>query len=370
MPDTWNPIYQITPQIASWLMQIEAARAAVQHTPFSAAIEAELRNRARIRATHYSTRIEGNRLTLEQAEQVIQKKDLSIQGRERDVREVRNYWEALIQVEEWVAKGKSLNEDLIRRLHALVEHGKRARPSPYRDGQNVIRDAQTGAIVYLPPEASDVPNMMAALVNWIQRAEKESTPVPLVAGLAHVQFVTIHPYDDGNGRTARLLATFLLHRGGYGMNGFFSLEEFHARDLQSYYAALVTHPHHNYYAGRADADLTPWLVYFIQLLANVFTTAQAEALSLKSRPAITEPEFIRRMDHRARIVLGLFVKQETITTSQAASLLRLSERMTRNLLQDWVRQGWLAVADASRRGRTYALSAIYRQYIGNLSEQA
>ena len=52
---------------------------------------------------------------------------------------------------------------------------------------------------------------------------------PLIAGLLHYQFVTIHPYYDGNGRTARLLATFMLHRGGYGLQGLFSLEEFHAR---------------------------------------------------------------------------------------------------------------------------------------------
>ena len=119
---------------------------------------------------------------------------------------------------------------------------------------------------------------MAALVEWVTRAEKEGLPVPLIAGLAHYQFVTIHPYYDGNGRTARLLATFILHRGGYGLNGFFSLEEHHARDLEGYYRSLAVHPHHNYYEGRRDADLTPWLEYFARTLAGVFTAAKDEAL--------------------------------------------------------------------------------------------
>ena len=359
MSTLWQPKYSITSQLARWLMEIESARAIVEHTPLPPAVEAELRQRARIRATHYSTRIEGNRLTLEQAEQVIQEKHIAIQGRERDVREVRNYWEALLRVEDWAAQGKPLTEDLIRRLHALVEYGTRAKPTPYRDGQNVIRDSISGGIVYLPPEAVDVPGLMTSLVEWVNRAEKERIPAPLIAGLAHYQFVTIHPYYDGNGRTARLLATFILHRGGYGLNGFFSLEEYHARDLENYYGALSVHPHHNYYEGRAEADLTSWLTYFVGLLADVFSTAKDEALRLKDAPP--EPELLRRLDHRARIVLGLFAKQETITATQVAETLGLSERMARNLMQEWVEQGWLLVADDSRRKRAYKLSALYRQ---------
>lgn len=367
MTEIWQPHYSITSQLARWLMEIESARVMVEHTPLPPGVEAELRQRARIRATHYSTRIEGNRLTLEQSEQVIQDKGISIQGRERDVREVRNYWEALLRVEEWAAQGRPLTEDLIRRLHALVEYGKRARPSPYRDGQNLIRDLSSGEIVYLPPEAVDVPGLMAALVSWVNQAEKEKIPVPLIAGLTHYQFVTIHPYYDGNGRTARLLATFLLLRGGYGLNGFFSLEEYHARDLETYYGALAVHPHHNYYEGRADADLTTWLVYFVGLLAEVFRAAKEKALSMKDAPSGLEPEELRRLDHRARMVVGLFAKQDTITANQVAETLGLSERMARNLMQAWVGQGWLVIANASRRKRAYELSAIYRQFIGRLS---
>lgn len=258
----WHPRYTLTPAIARALMDIEAARAVVEHTPLPPAAEAELRHRARIRSTHYSTRIEGNRLTLAEAEQVIEGKKAQFHGRERDGSEVKNYWNALLRVEEWAAKKMPLTEELIKRLHALIEKGAHAKPTPYRDGQNVIRDSASGAIVYLPPEAKDVPALMAAFVEWINNAEKEGLPAPLIAGLVHYQFVTIHPYYDGNGRTARLFATFILHQGGYGLSGFFSLEEHHARDLEGYYHSLAVHPHHNYYEGRAEADLTPWLEYF------------------------------------------------------------------------------------------------------------
>ncbi len=366
-PPLWLPRYTLTSAIARALMDIEAARAVVGQTPLPPAAEAELRRRARLRSTHYSTRIEGNRLTLAEAEQVIEGKQANFHGRERDVGEVKNYWNALLRVEEWASKKMPLTEELIQRLHALIKEGARAKPTPYRDGQNVIRDSASGAIIYLPPEAKDVPALMASLIRWVQEAEKDELPVPLIAGLVHYQFVTIHPYYDGNGRTARLLATLILHRDGYGLNGFFSLEEYHARDLEGYYRSLSVHPHHNYYEGRAEADLTPWLEYFVNTLAGVFIAAKDETLRNAEQGMPAEPEELRRLDHRARTVLALFAKTEDVTTSQVAATLGLSERMARVLLTTWVKDGWLVITNPSNRKRTYGLSAIYRQYIGNFS---
>jgi Fic family protein len=229
----------------------------------------------------------------------------------------------------------------------------------------VIRDSASGAIVYLPPEAKDVPSLMTELVAWVKAAEGEGLPIPLVASLAHYQFVTIHPYFDGNGRTARLLATFLLHRGGYGLQGLFSLEEYHARDLAKYYESLATHPHHNYYQGRETVGLTPWLEYFVETLARVFSVAEEQASEAAKGGVAGEPDLLKGLDFRARAVLGLFGRRDRITTRDVASVLGLSERMARNLVGEWVRQGWLKMADSSRRARAFELSAIYRQFIGN-----
>lgn len=361
----WEPRYTLTPAVTRALLEIEAARAVVAHTPLPPAVEADLRRQARLRSTHFSTRIEGNRLSLDQARQAVERKAVRFHGRERDVREVRNYWSALLRVEEWAASGRALSEDLVRRLHALVEKGPRAKPTPYRDGQNAIRDAGSGGLVYLPPEAKDVPGLMSALVAWERSAEKEGLAVPLLAGLVHYQFVTIHPYYDGNGRTARLLATFLLHRGGYGLNGFLSLEEYHARDLEGYYGALSAHPHPNYYEGRSEADLTPWLEYFVRTLAGVFSAVQTQALERAGKGKAAAPEGLRRLDPRARAVLALFAGAEEVTGPQVASALGLSERSARLLLAGWAKEGWLLVSDPSNRRRRYALSARYRQVIGN-----
>src|SRR3954447_6418920 len=164
----WQPRYTLTPDIARRLMEIEAARAVIEQIPLPPAVQSEIRNRARLRSTHYSTRIEGNRLTLAEAEQVLTGRKVPFHSRERDVDEVRSYWKALLRVEEWAARGAELTEELIRRLHALVEG--RTRPSSYRDGQNTIRDS-AGGLIYLPPEAKDVPSLMTGLAAWIRQAE-------------------------------------------------------------------------------------------------------------------------------------------------------------------------------------------------------
>jgi Fic family protein len=328
----WKPRYKIVPAIARGLMDIEAARAIVAHTPLTPSEEALLRLQARIRSTHYSTQIEGNRLTLSEAQRVIEGRLGRFHGRERDVREVQNYWNALLKVEKWAQQKKPLTEALVQRLHALVEKGVRAKPTPYRTGQNVIRDSASGSIVYMPPEARDVSGLIHAMIAWVSQAEKDNLPIPLVAGLVHYQFVTIHPYYDGNGRTARLLATFILHRGGYDLNGFFSMEEHHARDLEGYYRFLAVHPHHNYYEGRAESDITPWIQYFIITLAEVFTRAQGDVLNRAGKGAAPEPDALRRLDRRARI-----------------------------LVKTWVDDGLLTVTSMAKRNRAYGLSAIYRQ---------
>ena len=358
----WKPKYEITNSIANELTRIEAARVVVETTHLPPAAIAELSRQARIRATHYSTRIEGNRLTLEEAAEVISGRRRVFNGRERDVAEVRNYWDALTWVEEKANKHRPITEELIKRIHAIVTYGKRAKLTPYRTGQNVVFDSATGGIVYMPPEAQDVPALMSRMVGWIKEAEINGVPPIIIAGLAHYQFVTIHPYYDGNGRTARLLATYILHDGGYGLRGVFSLEEYHSRNIEAYYGALDVGGQHNYYMGRADADLTSWLEYFISTLHDVFESAKQEALKYIDVPIIPEPDEIRRLDYRARIVLTVFVQREWITSADVAGTLGLSERMARVLLAKWVSDGWLKVADPSRRARKYALSESVRRH--------
>ncbi len=353
--------FNFTPAIVKYLQTIERVRETVRLMVLPPMIAEQLSLQAYIRSTHYSTRIEGNRLTLKETKQVIQQGRL-FPGRERDVKEVERYYQALQQVEKWVEGKQKITEIRVRKLHALLYAGRRAKPTPYRDGQNVIRES-SGEIVYMPPEAKDIPELMVELVNWIHQSSPD-LPVPVIASIAHYQFVTIHPFYDGNGRTARTMATWILYQGGYDLGKFYALEEFYAEDLQTYYDALVTHPHHNYYFGRDKADITPWLKYFLKGMDVVFERVAAEVQRQSTRDVDREVmALLRPLDHRARHVLGLFALQDMIQSSDVANLLGISTRQARELLTQWVRQGWLAVADPSRRGRRYQLASDYKKLL-------
>jgi Fic family protein len=259
--------FVITPTIVAHLDRIENIYERVISMPLEQEILTRLRESARLYSTHYSTMIEGNRLRPDQIARVLNNNE-HFPGKERDEEEVKGYYTALNYVDSLVKKKTVVSERTIQMIHALtMAHGtSNVKPTAYRVGQNVIRDGFTHAIIYLPPEAADVPKLMKGLVAWIKRS---SIPVPLIAGVAHYQFATIHPYYDGNGRTARLLATWLMHAGGY-LKGLYVLEEYYARNLGDYYEAIAIGPSHNYYEGRAKADITPWVEYFIEGAVSAF----------------------------------------------------------------------------------------------------
>ena len=119
-------------------------------------------------------------------------------------------------------------------------------------------------------------------------------------------------------------------------------------DIQAYYRASDVGDHHNYYMGRAEADLTNWVEYFVQTLATVFEAAKQEALKHAGASIITEPEELRRLNHRAKTVLARFARQEQITSAEVPIALGLSERMARRCLSEWVQDGWLVISNPSR----------------------
>lgn len=111
--------FSFTASIVRYLQIIERVRQAVRLTILPPVVTEQLRQQAYIRSTHYSTRIEGNRLTLKETEQVIQQGRL-FPGRERDVGEVERYYQALQQVEKWVEGKQIVKESRIRKIHALL----------------------------------------------------------------------------------------------------------------------------------------------------------------------------------------------------------------------------------------------------------
>jgi Fic family protein len=351
----FSPKYSITPAIAGWLMRIEAVRQSIDALPITPQVLASLRETARLFSTHYSTAIEGNLLTQAQVVQVVANGQ-HFPGRERDQAEVLGYYSALDEAEKLAKARSPLTEAVIRRLHALVMGGgkTRVKPTPYRDAQNVIQDSRSGSIVYLPPEAGDVPGLMKDLAGWLTVAD--DLPVPLKAAVAHYQFATIHPYYDGNGRTARLVTTLILHLGGYGLKGLYALEEYYACDLGAYYRALDIGSSHNYYMGRAEADVTPWVAYFVEGMASSFEKVQAQAQREAATGGGDQSRLLRDLDAKQRKAISLFAESREISSREIAALFGVKQRAASALCRYWVEEGFFVVANASNKARRYRLA--------------
>jgi Fic family protein len=345
-------------------MRIEAAKQAVQYLPITPSLLATLRETARLYTTHYSTMIEGNRLTQEQVSNVIEQ-ERHFPGRERDEKEVLGYYAALERAEQIAASGAPISEIHIRTLHALVMAGgrKNVKPTPYRHGQNLIRDSRSRGFVFMPPEAKDVPALMKAMANWIMSPEASASPCPIRAGISHYQFATIHPYYDGNGRTARLVTTLILHLGGYDLKGLYSLEEYYARNLGAYYEALTIGSSHNYYEGRAKADITKWVEYFCEGMADSFERVRHRAEEAAGTGAPDHSVALRRLDPRQRKALELFRDSNTITSHHVESLFGISQRAARNLLSAWVTDGFVVIANSAKKTRKYGLQADFAKLL-------
>jgi len=189
----FNPIFSIAPAVATGLIRIEAVKQAIGTLPITPRVLANLRETTRLFSTHYSTVIEGNRLTQEQVAQVIGG-DQHFPGRERDQDEVKGCYAALDEAERLAKRRGKVSAATVQKLHSLVMGGgkTRVKSTPYHDGQNVIRDAHSKGIAYMPPEAKDASWLMEQFITWIN--QKDELPVPIKAGIAHYQHATIQPH--------------------------------------------------------------------------------------------------------------------------------------------------------------------------------
>jgi Fic family protein len=289
----FKPKFSITNRITAGLTRIERARGFLEAATLSEAWIREMSRRALILEAHHTTHIEGTRLTLEQAEQLLEGKPIPDADPD-DVRELLNYRRAFDFVSEYLESGGPITEGLIREIHKRLVEGVRggaAAPGEYRKIQNYVVNSITGETIYTPPPAHDVPIMMAELVDWLNQ-ERETHPV-LVSGIAQFQFVHIHPFLDGNGRTSRLLSTLYLYRAGYDFKRLFTISEYYDRDRGSFYRAIQS-------VRESNMDMTGWLEYFVEGL----TTQLAE---VKQRGELT----IRR---------DVLVKQHGLSGRQAKAV--------------------------------------------------
>ena len=252
----FTPKFTITNRMTAAITQIERARGFLEAAHLSEDWVRDMGAEALIKEAHYTTHIEGTRLTLDQAERLWRGEAVP-EADPDDTRELLNYRSSFEFVSDCLDSGDPITERLIREIHRkLVEgvRGGKADPGNYRRIQNYVANSATGEVIYTPPSAAEVPGMMSEMVKWLNR-DVDIHPV-LVSGIAQFQLVHIHPFLDGNGRTSRLLSTLCLYKAGYDFKRLFTISEYYDRDRPTFYRKIQSVREH-------DMEMTAWLDYFV-----------------------------------------------------------------------------------------------------------
>ncbi len=237
-----------------------------------------------------SSQIEGTQATLED---VLTYEATAQARRPEDVREVCNYVEALAYARRQLArpKGLPLSTRLLCEAHKRLMKGARGankQPGKLRRSQSWIGGTRPGNARFVPPPADAVPEAMTALERWMHEAEE--LPPLVRAGLAHVQFETIHPFLDGNGRIGRLLVTLLVEHWGLLDQPLLYLSLAIRRRQREYYDRLS--------AVRTDGDWEGWTAYFLECVREaaddgvsvaqrLFALLSTQRRHLLGRPGVT-----------------------------------------------------------------------------------
>ena len=201
-----------------------------------------------------------------------------------DVQEVSNHVAALTHGLRRLREGFPLCNRLIREIHAVLlasGRGINRTPGEFRRSQNWIGGNRPGIAQFVPPPAPSISDCMSDLERFLN-ANDDGLPLLVRTGLAHVQFETIHPFLDGNGRTGRLLITLMLHHGGMLRAPLLYLSLYLKQRRDDYYMLLD--------AVRRQGDWESWLKFFLDGVAE---TAEGAAETAQRLLALYENDQVR-----------------------------------------------------------------------------
>lgn len=293
-----------------------------------------------------STAIEGNPLTPAQVGEVLT--GGHVEASRADIREVLNYNAALDLANRAALRPDfEWSSELIRRLNATImrdlEDDERGE---YR------HEAVTVGQVFHPPESQRLPHLMSELVDWL-RNPTETHPL-ILAGLTHLNVVSIHPWLNGNGRAARVAGSLMLMRCGIGAPELLNVES-EIRASRDLYFDVLQETHGPDYQPN-EHSATPWLEYFARICVSRLDARNRALAALPQDIGLLVMELSH--DHRsgpewAPILLG--ARMSPLRTSRVAEMLGLSPARARAMLSAMAASGWLD-AVGERRGRRYGPS--------------
>lgn len=350
----------LTNEILKRISEIDENRFSLSTIELPAVTKNRLRKNSKKKSSYASNKIEGNPLTEQQANEAIDsdphKHFL------KPEQEVRNYFLALNFLEEKLKKKEHLSKDMILKVQAIVEKGaskeKIGLRGPMPPGVLfAVYDSETGVPEYIPPEYTDIPVLLDELVEYVNTTDDHPL---IIAAVVHYQLVTIHPFEDGNGRTARLMSGYILDYYGYGFNGIGSLEEYFAYDPDEYYSSLQMGLPALYYSGR-DNPTHPeiWINYFLKMM--VLYSKKVYELSKASEEDELAGSF-SYLNTKEKEFLAFLLKKKLyeFTPIEVSRMIGVTNKTVINRCAKLVNQGFLVPVIVKTRIRSYRLSDFAR----------
>jgi cell filamentation protein, protein adenylyltransferase len=277
-----------------------------------------------------------------------------------DVEEVSTYVAALTHGPARLAEGFPLSLRLLREMHAILlatGRGSTKQPGEFRQSQNWIGGTRPGNALFVPPPPSAVLDLMSDLEHFLHEDESGLPPV-VKAALAHVQFETIHPFLDGNGRLGRLLITLYLCEQGVLEEPLLYLSLYLKTHRQTYYSLLQEVREH----GRWET----WLEFFLTGVRDVAGQAHAAARAIS---IIFEEDTVKiaglgRAATSARALHRTLQRRPLMTATTAAGLSDMTFPTAMTGLQNLEKLSIVVEMTGKDRGRTFA----YQRYLDLLSD--
>lgn len=346
----FNPRFTITPRILNALNRIEVIREKIATCPIHPTEEYRLKREAMLSMVHHSTAIEGNTLNEFEIQKVLA--GGKINAPLREIYEVKNYKKAL----DWISQKRKaiIAEKDILKIHHLVSVNilEPERSGEYRKEPVYVvsRTPISQKIRYTAPDHKKVPKLVEDLCDWINGSRKELLSPIIIAGTAHAEIAAIHPFIDGNGRTARLLATAILYTEQYDFRKLFALENYYNTNRPAYYEAI--HLGKNY-EERQRANLTHWLEYF-----TMGFLMELELVMDKIKPFL----YLKRTHSKTKIILSkdemkildFLQGMNTISSKDVEDILTVSKRTAQRYLAKLVKKG-LVKKHGDKKSTKYTL---------------
>lgn len=338
---SYQPSFERSATLVRHLTEASGLRSWIEQQAIDVSWVGPTQRDAMVRLAHFSTRIEGNPLTLPEVAALAAGQDLPVEQRAKA--EVLNYFSALRWI--WRSGPKMIRESELLNLHALLTRSllPREETGRYKTKSNAVFAGTR--LIYRPPPPEAAPLLTGALLQWINSSPATEEHPVVVAALAHHRLVSIHPFMDGNGRVARALESWILFKRGFDTHHIFALDEFFDQDRERYYREIQV--------VRDGGDiLTPWLEYVSEGVVQTLQKTQQRIQVLRARSPTLHVTLNPTQERLLQILSG----SPRQGGGELARALRITRSHLSKILRPLLKAG-LVVKEGSTKAAVYGLKS-------------